>query len=269
MNACRPRTDTSSSSSYGRWETSVQQGGTIDPALVGIAADAVLAKYAWPRGQYTVKVLVDAPGPQPFVDFGLGDWVYLDRTGTLDRYRVRQLSLTWSDDDGWSVLVTLNDSFDELDILTARKVDGILGGASAGTVRPANEGSSTKTIPGPPTGVVVSSANYLSPNGRTMDTATVSWVSPTLNTDGTAVDDLTGYEIEVSINGAAFDQRRSITASPTIFTELTPGQTFRARVRRLSPPRTVPSSPSKPIGAQLVRWWSARFPNLPACCKRY
>jgi hypothetical protein len=132
-----------------------------------------------------------ATGPQPWRDFVNGDWLYVDEGSGLERLRVRQITAT-ADDEGASGAVTLNDKFQELDVRVTRLIEAITGGASgSGTVitgpRP------DATTPNPPTGLVLSTSAYLTPEGQTLAQVTAGWAAVTTNTDGSVADDIVGY----------------------------------------------------------------------------
>ena len=194
--------DASSVSAHGRRESALSQGGTGDLGTLNVLGDSSLVRSAGIRGEYTCKILIGAPGEQPFVDFKTGDWVWLDRIGQLFRYRVRQMSVT-QEESVWFCTVTLNDKFNELDLETAKKVEGILGGASSDTVRPPKPPSDVdSTTPKPPTGVATSGDVYTNGAGQVLATAQVNWTPPTENTDNTALDDLAGFETEIQTDGS-------------------------------------------------------------------
>lgn len=183
------RTDAASIAIYGREEGSLSQGGTKDEGTLNKLADESLSRSSMQRGQYTVKVeMFGAEGMVPFIDFFVGDWISLDRAGTLHKYRVRQMSAL-PEEDRWVVNITLNDKFAELDLLTAKKVEGILGGAGADTVQPIT-GSGDTSTPKPPTGLIVSTDAYLDARGKPWGQVTLSWNNPDENTDNTAITDL-------------------------------------------------------------------------------
>lgn len=187
---------------YGREESSLSEGSTQDEGTLATLADASLKRYSEERGEYTTKFTPETDGPAPWVDFYTGDWVYLDRDGVLNRYRVRQLSITTDDDGQYEVIATLNDKFAELDLLMAKKVEGIIGGAGNDTVNPAPPDNTDYTIPSPPTGVGVDTSLYNDPTtGLVKGLATGTWLAPETNTDGTAITDLSHYEVEHQTDG--------------------------------------------------------------------
>lgn len=188
--------DTESVAVFGREETSLSQGSTKDMGTLTTLAESSLSRSSDVKGEYTVKVELETTPWVPMVDFTTGDWVYVDRRGSLERYRVRQISLT-HEDERYTSVVTLNDKFAELDLRTASKVEGILGGAGADTVEPATQPDVDETIPNPPEGVGSTSEHYSDPiSGASRAAATTMWLPPTENTDGTPVTDLASFDVQ-------------------------------------------------------------------------
>ena len=195
------RSDADSIALFGRVESSLSQGSTKDLGTLGTLADASLDRTSREKGEYSTKFTPDTEGPRPHRDFQTGDWVFLDKSGELERYRVRQLSIT-TDDEGYQAVATLNDRFTELDLRTAKKVEGIIGGASAETVQPAKPDMTDYTVPSAPTGLGVGTNLYTDPvTGQRLGNAVSNWLPPATNTDGSALDDLASYEIEHQTDG--------------------------------------------------------------------
>jgi len=183
--------DAASVSTWGRNEGLLSEGGTKDVGTLTTLADASLARYGDKRASYTVKVEMGASGPKPFVDYQTGDWVFLDRWGTLERVRIRQMSVTLEDDLRDVVMLTLNDKFVERDLLTEKRLSGIVGDNPDSTTPVSPVPAEKNTLPPKaPTGVNGSSTAYVDANGVVQGQVSLTWSDPTQNTDDTALDDL-------------------------------------------------------------------------------
>jgi hypothetical protein len=128
--------------------------------------------------------------PRPLSDFHVGDWVYADTRGTLERLRVAQWTLTVNA-KGPTGTVTLNDLVAVWRLRAERRLNALTDGdAVIGTSTP-SPGSDT-VAPNPPTSITIGTEAY--PDGIDhFAVATVGWTAPTSNTDGTALTDLQGY----------------------------------------------------------------------------
>lgn len=188
------RTNGTSIANYGRMEASLSQSGVNDFGTLQVFGDIALQKTSTPRSSITVKVEDLAASFRPFVDYTVGDWISLDRTGTLENYRVRQLSVAVENDDRHTVVATLNDVFLERDLVNERRLEGITGSTSSesggGTTTPVPNTGTDTLAPKPPTGLTGTSSAYLTPLGLPQAQVTLTWVDPTQNTDNSALDDL-------------------------------------------------------------------------------
>lgn len=184
---------------FGREEIGLSQGGTKDVGTLTLVGDAALERVAEKRREFTRKVKIRADGKIPSVDYRVSDYI-LERVNDLpDRYRVRSMVVDITADGSvGDASIVLNDRFLEQEIRQARRVNGIIGGASVdggGNGVPVAEKPDT-TTPGPPTGVVASSAAYTDGNGRTRGSLYLDWNPPTTNTDGSSITDLKQYEVQ-------------------------------------------------------------------------
>jgi len=64
----------------------------------------------------------DGVGVRVFIDYGLGDYITIDKNGTEAIYRIRSLQLSWDDDEKASVVVGLNSIILENEIRMARNL---------------------------------------------------------------------------------------------------------------------------------------------------
>jgi len=193
---------------FGKEEMALSQGGTKNIETLTLINNAALNRVSQVREQLTRKAVIREGGKVPGVDYRVSDYisdrVSDSRTGVSrsERYRVRSMVIeVKTDGTVGNASIVLNDKFLEAEIRTARKVAGIIGGATAeggGNGIPATEVADT-TTPNPPAGVVVSSFAYLDANGRSRTTMRVGWNPPTHNTDGSAISDLKEYEMQYRV----------------------------------------------------------------------
>lgn len=191
------KTNAESIAKYGRREGSLSQGGTKDTGMLNYLGESTLETSSQMRGEYTVKVERSQHGAKPFTDYSVGDWVLYDRLEGQppERFRVRQITIS-GDAEAQSVVVTLNDKFTELDLRTAKKVEGIIGGATMENSTPVDT-PPDRVDPGPPSAVSTASEPYTdTTSGGTRVMAITSWVEPTENADGTPLEDLAGFDVE-------------------------------------------------------------------------
>jgi len=186
---------------WGRRETYISQGGISDTTTLGVLSAQELTRRSAVRRQKTRKLDIRASGLEPNVDYRVSDYIFSDTTGVNERLRVRQLVIELDNNNIKSASIVLNDKFLEQEIAIARKVAGILGGATAaGSVAvPADPdptvGADT-TIPSQVTGLSWSSAAYQLPNGQTESQITATWTNVTTNTNATVIDDFDFYEVQ-------------------------------------------------------------------------
>jgi hypothetical protein len=125
------RTNAGSISTYGRRETFVSLANTSDAAVVTLAGDQVLNTSATPADGVTVQL--DPTGPQAYLDFTIGDLIYLvDGTGTKTSYRVRSLTVTQDDAGLLSFVPELGTARADLDKRLKRALDRIERGNAGG-----------------------------------------------------------------------------------------------------------------------------------------
>ena len=273
---------------FGREEMAVSQGGTKDVGTLNLVNDAALERVRQTREQLTRKIVIREDGPVPNVDYRVSDYVRErvptfvggEETTTSERYRVRSLVVeVGNDGEIGSASIVLNDKFLEAQIRTARKVSGIIGGASAdggGNGVPIEEKPDT-TTPMPPTGLVMDSDAYIDSNGNTRTVMSLDWNAPTLNTDGSAITDLKEYEIQYrKQDDSVWKTAPRATTDYAYVSNMDPEVVMEARVRAWdntthvsawsdtvsatmdndTTPPPVPSTPTVTVylGALLVTW---------------
>lgn len=220
---------------FGREEMAISQGGTKDLGMLALVNRNALRRVSSVREQLTRKVNILEDSPIPNVDYSTGDYI-ADRVavtvGTVRTmktlvYRVRSMEI----DTGLplSASLVLNDQFLEQDIKNARQIAGLLGGGSSeggggGTPTPTPEVDTT--VPEAPTGVVHDRTTYEDQQGHTLGIASVDWLPPSTNEDGSALTDLQGFEVEIQTDG------QIMYDDPTDFAPATIDQNARARFDR-------------------------------------
>lgn len=189
------RTDAPAISLYGRREAYANTSGITDTGTLAAYGDAVLGMRKQPRVEKTHGLLfAEQGGPEPFNNFSLGDWIYSDTNGTVERLRIKQWTLKNEDDGVMSGSVVLNDLFADTVEKLLKTVDGITGAAvgSASTTGTATD----VTKPAVPATPSFSSSVYLDANGNAWSQITVSWTAITANTDGSTILDFDRYVVQ-------------------------------------------------------------------------
>ena len=96
--------------------------------------------------------------------------------------------------------------------------------AVASVSAPSSGGTSTVTSTGTSTGTTTSSTGSSSPPPPpppTTKSVTLSWVAPTLNTDGTILNDLAGYYVNYGTSATALNQTATVTGATSTTTTIT------------------------------------------------
>jgi len=84
-------------STYGRRETFLSLTNLPDLTTAGVATERTLDNTQIPSTGATIELSDN--GPKPYLDFGIGDWIYLvDFNGERVEYRVRAITLAEQDD---------------------------------------------------------------------------------------------------------------------------------------------------------------------------
>jgi hypothetical protein len=197
--------DSSVGAAWGFDETFISQGGISDPTTLGILSQQEIERRSQIRIENTHKVALNNSPWKPYVDYRVSDYVYTDRGNGPERLRIVQMVLDIEDGGVSSASLVLNDKFLEHDIAIARRVDGILGGASStGSVAiPAepDPGFDT-TTPNAPASLSTTSSVYVTEAGRSVTAAALSWPAVTQNTDTSVISDLDHYETEWKADAA-------------------------------------------------------------------
>lgn len=182
-----------------RIETSVSQGSITDPGTLTAYAQHWLEGVVTGRMQKTHGGTI-AEGPTPVEDFDTGDWSWSALGSGLEKLRVAQWALSMASDGVITWQVVLNDLIAEREAAQARRLQGIEGGTTiSGTsnARQIPDGLIDGVAPAVPdyTSISVTSLAYVTDEGTTLAAITAEWDPVLLNANGTAMTDLSYYNV--------------------------------------------------------------------------
>lgn len=132
--------------------------------------------------------------PKPWRDYIPGLYVNTDLTGETENYRLVAMTVTMGTDGFLNGEITLNDVFEEREILLDDAITTLTGGSSGAGSNPPTKAKDT-TIPDAPTGLAGLSALYANGRGVQWAQATLNWAAVVTNTDGSVIDDFDRYEL--------------------------------------------------------------------------
>jgi hypothetical protein len=232
----RTRTNATAVKPWGRWESYASAAGVDDNPTLDMIGDGLLAQTADQRAEYTYGVVFGASPYRPFRDYQVGNWVNIRVDGTVapQSMRVRQVTLTRSADGTFGGNLVVNDRFVEADILAARQIAALTGGASGGTGGTPTPPGADILAPAQVTGLsIASNTGYLD---GTLPRSAISldWGDTTLNADGTAMSDLSKYETWFRTTPTGdYQFGTTSTVSASSMSGFTPGQYVEFRVRAI------------------------------------
>lgn len=241
------RVDNPALSKYGRREGFVSQSQVPDSSILQAIGDGTLALKARQREAFTYGLTCTTPGRLPFVDYDRGAEVTLRVKGENRAMRVRQLSVRWEPDGSCSGSAAFGDRAMESDEMLAARLEQLTNGSMDGGAfgqpvlgspdqNPGGGGGDTSPDsmpPAAPSGLSASSVSVFN-LGYLSATATVSWVAPTLNQDGSALADLGGYEVQYRAGSSGnwtFGARVDKDTTLAVLIGLTVAQAYQWRVR--------------------------------------
>lgn len=182
-------------SPWGRWETTLDQSGVSADGLED-AGRNVVASTAVGRSQHTNALNFVGARHLPLLGYQPGDWVISapgPSSEARDRYRLRQITLSMDSDGIVGGSAVLNDIIVEADVRLKRRLDGVQGGASnAGPMPRPVQGDNT--TPAAPTNLAATTTVYVEEKQQRAQVA-LTWQDPTVNTDGTPLDDLNMIQV--------------------------------------------------------------------------
>jgi hypothetical protein len=209
---------------WGRQEVARSDGRVSDPGTMAILGQSELVGRSGVRAEYTRTLDFVRAKSLPFFQYDNGDWVWSTVTGALpERLRVRQITITRENNGAMSGSVILNDRFLEAEVRAARRINGITNGASGNAPAPDKPpATGDKIAPGAPTNLLVSSLPFLTEGGFVSAQATLTWVAPPFNTNGTPCVDLDYYEVFQRPYGTPVTEMRQVFVTSETTTSALP-----------------------------------------------
>lgn len=215
-----------------RIEGFLSESGVSDEGTLRVIAQAHLAKAGNPQLQLThTLALMDPAGPQPWVDFNIGDQTYRDMAGDRSKVRIVAMSATYDQDGMLDGAVTLGDRFDAIDAIQNERIDNLAGG-SEGSSAPAPDQPDDDIAPLAPDGLIVDSSAYVSGQGSTFAAVAATWSEVTEDTDGSPATDLDHYEVQwAETNTGNWEVAGQTRETSLNWSPMPPGTTIDVRVR--------------------------------------
>ncbi len=219
-----------------RIEIAGSAGNITDVATVTAYAQQYLTQVTPGTTQITHGLTFTAGDPRPQISFDIGDFVWSDTQGVLEKLRVVQWVLSF-DNNGPTGSITLNDKIDDRLERLKRQLALVSSGDAVVGTSVAPTGPDT-LAPAAPTGVVTSSSAYSDGLGNTLATIACSWSQVTTNSDGTAADDVSSYRVEYAYASAPSTWNlgavvNSATTTSISFGNVSSGVSVSVRVRAL------------------------------------
>lgn len=193
------RVDAPGVASRRRIERKVAQGQVADTGTLTAYADAELSRINQAKMEKTHGLSFADGSPRPMREFEVGDWAYSDMGRGLERLRIRQWVLSLAADGTLGGSVTMNDFFAEQQEVLSRRIAGIVGGSTitggSQAVVPVPSDLVDGLAPAAPSAPILSSDAYVDDQGHTFAQVSASWLQVTTNSDGTILEDLSGYRV--------------------------------------------------------------------------
>lgn len=229
------RENTETRATYWREEVGISQGGTKDIGTLSIFGDVALNNGESERVQRSYGLVITQYRPiLPLRDYTVGNWVNISHgSGGSSQMVLRVKQIVLKQNKGhWTGTLVLNDKFLEADLRLAKKVDGILGGATiTGNSQTAPSPEQRDTgVPNAPSGVIATVTPYQDDAGKTQGVLSVDWNDVTTNTDGSAMTDLKYYVLVWKYVDEPISARRSIPAEQGSQIAISPVEVNRAIV---------------------------------------
>ena len=180
---------------WGKWELYCSQGGVSDEGTARLLMQSQLDQAARVRGQYTRSVLVTNVDALPLIDYHPGDWITAPTVSHGEKVRVQRVTISLSN-QGLKAALILNDRLYDAQTRTAKRIQGITGGAVAGGAqggRPAP--AQDHRVPKAPEGLTLSSDAYLDSTGHARGLVSAVWGEVSQATDNTAIE-IDSYRVE-------------------------------------------------------------------------
>ena len=216
-----------------RTEKVVSAGGVELEATARRVADLTLKTGATPAAEVKREWEADDLQWLPFEDYGLGDWIQVERGKGLERMRVTQISISVTENGRCQGHTTFGTMLDDILSRLAKRQKGVLGAVNSDGKNPRPETPKSRYAPVPPQGLEVSSTVVISDQGWPQAVASLQWQAVSTDTLGVAVD-VTGYEI--SARRFPFSAGQVMTSKETTaqMGSLTPGARYGFKVRAIT-----------------------------------
>lgn len=194
------QTDNSNVATRGRQVERYQsQGGITDQAVLDALAQQQLPLTTAPTLEKTNGLSFADKSKQPLEDFNTGDWVFTDVGNGLERYRVKQYTLSVDNNKTVTGSVTLNDLIADREQQIIESINGITQGTTilgTSTQDPATDDGKT---PAAPSGLGANSLVYTKPDGTYAAIVSAVWDAVTTNDDGSFADDIDHYLVSYEL----------------------------------------------------------------------
>lgn len=216
-----------------RTEKVVSAGGVALEATARRVADLTLKTGATPAAEVKREWEADDLQWLPFEDYGLGDWIKVERGNGLERMRVTQISISVTENGRCQGHTTFGTMLDDVLSRLAKRQKGVLGAVNSDGKNPRPETPNNKNAPAAPQGLIVTSAAVIGAQGDAEAVATIQWQAVSTDTAGVAVD-VTGYDI--SVREIPFQAGRLNTSKDTTgeVSGLIPGKKYAFSVRAVT-----------------------------------
>lgn len=216
-----------------RTEKVVSAGGVELEATARRVADLTLKTGATPAAEVKREWEADDLQWLPFEDYGLGDWIKVERGNGLERMRVTQISISVTENGRCQGHTTFGTMLDDVLSRLAKRQKGVLGAVNSDGKNPRPESPNNKNAPAAPQGLIVTSAAVIGAQGDAEAVATIQWQAVSTDTAGVAVD-VTGYDI--SVREVPFQAGRLNTSKDTTgeVSGLIPGKQYAFSVRAVT-----------------------------------
>lgn len=216
-----------------RTEKVVSAGGVELEATARSVADLTLKTGATPAAEVKREWEADDLQWLPFEDYGLGDWIQVERGKGLERMRVTQISISVTENGRCQGHTTFGTMLDDVLSRLAKRQKGVLGAVNSDGKNPRPETPKSRYAPVPPQGLVVSSTVVISDQGWPQAVASLQWQAVSTDTLGVAVD-VTGYEISARRFPFSAGQVSTSKETTAQMGSLTPGARYGFKVRAIT-----------------------------------
>lgn len=195
-------------------------GNAADQGTLDALTQSQLGTQVTGRTEVSHKLALGPDHPAPLLDFDTSDYVYSATRRGVTRRRVRQITISFDENEIVSAAVTLGVLIDERAAAQQRLIDDLASGtAISGTSTPSPD-VDNGSVPSAPTGLVVNSLSYFD-GPRPLAQATAGWTAVTTNVGGGPVGDLNGYEVMFRYTAAQGLPTGWVTAGVGTATSLT------------------------------------------------